>query len=133
MPSASGNSTFVYDPTDPVPTVGGNNLLMRCGPLDQSALESRADVLVFTSAPFEEEFAITGHMYANLFVSSNCTDTDFTAKARCVGAVAPSDMRADYRRVSQRHVAAHPGRHHAHALVRSRHLRPVGDACRQVG
>ena len=82
MLQEGGSYTYVYDPTNPVPTKGGNNLLLQCGPFDQSELEMRSDVLTFTSPPFTEEFAITGHMYANLFIASNCTDTDFTAKAR---------------------------------------------------
>jgi predicted acyl esterase len=43
-------------------------------------MEERSDVLTFTTAPLDGEFAITGHMYATLYVSSNATDTDFTAK-----------------------------------------------------
>lgn len=80
LPSEDGSTSYVYDPTYPCPTIGGNNLLMICGPWDQSTLEARSDVISFTSPVLPEEFAITGHMYANLFVSSNCTDTDFTAK-----------------------------------------------------
>eukprot|EP00050_Salpingoeca_kvevrii_P002487 m.194739 g.194739 ORF g.194739 m.194739 type:complete len:726 (+) comp10621_c2_seq4:1222-3399(+) len=77
----AGNASFVYDPKNPVPTLGGNNLLLpKCGPWDQSSLESRGDVLSFTSAPFNSTWAITGAMSATLFVATNCSDTDFTAK-----------------------------------------------------
>merc|ERR1712137_116392 len=74
-------SEYVYDPTYPVPTLGGNNLVIpTCGPYDQTVLEERADVITFTSEPLSEAMAITGNITVTLFVSSNATDTDFTAK-----------------------------------------------------
>lgn len=75
------NTTYIYDPKDPVPTYGGNNLLLpQCGPWDQRDIEKRFDVISFTSSTFSDPTAITGHVYAYLYVSSNATDTDFTVK-----------------------------------------------------
>jgi hypothetical protein len=34
-PGETGSVAYDYDPTDPVQTIGGNNLLMICGPWDQ--------------------------------------------------------------------------------------------------
>ena len=66
--------SFVYDPSDPVPTLGGNNLLLpQCGPWDQAELEKRQDVVTFTSAPLTDLLVVSGEMKANLFVSTNCT------------------------------------------------------------
>jgi predicted acyl esterase len=81
VPTAS-NTTFVYDPSNPVPTLGGNNLFGTCGPMDQRPTEAlnRSDVLTFTSAPLTTPLAITGPLDAQLYVSSNCVDTDFTVK-----------------------------------------------------
>ena len=77
----SSESSFIYDPTYPVPTIGGNNLnLPTCGPYDQTELETRADVLSFTTDALSDTVAITGNVTVTLYVSSNCTDTDFTAK-----------------------------------------------------
>lgn len=74
-------SSFVYDPSHPVPTIGGNNLVIpTCGPYDQTTLEERADVLVFTSPVLTEPVAITGNLSVVLYVSSTANDTDFTAK-----------------------------------------------------
>ncbi len=72
--------TYQYDPTDPVPTRGGQNLNIDRGPYDQSALEGREDVLVFTSDVLEEPYEATGRLKARLYVSSDCSDTDFTVK-----------------------------------------------------
>jgi len=53
---------------------------LHTGPIDQTPIESRDDVLLFTSAPLQNDMALTGPLQAVLYVSSNCTDTDFTVK-----------------------------------------------------
>jgi uncharacterized protein len=78
--SSKSFTSFVYDPSNPVPTVGGNNLAIPCGPLDQSQIDSRNDVLTFTTAPYEEELAMTGPLTATLYVSSDAIDTDFMVR-----------------------------------------------------
>ncbi|NHJ49749.1 MAG: CocE/NonD family hydrolase [Asgard group archaeon] len=72
--------SYLYDPNNPVPTLGGCNLNLPYGPHDQSSLESREDIFVYTSDAFDEKMEITGSLSAHLWVSSNCTDTDFTVK-----------------------------------------------------
>jgi putative CocE/NonD family hydrolase len=75
---------FVYDPADPVPTMGGRVGLPasrnQSGPVDQRPVESRSDVLVYSSGQLEDPVEITGHLTAVLFVSSSAVDTDFTVK-----------------------------------------------------
>ena len=74
---------FVYDPADPVPTMGGNlccgDFLLR-GAVDQSDIELRDDVLVYTSEPLAEDLAVIGPITVRLWASSTARDTDFTAK-----------------------------------------------------
>jgi len=72
--------TYRYDPNDPVPTLGGQNLNIAKGPMDQRPVESRPDVLLFTSGVLEEPVGLTGPVRAVLYVSSDCPDTDFTVK-----------------------------------------------------
>ena len=72
--------SYLYDPTSPVPTIGGQNLKIPAGPYDQTSIESRSDVLVFTSEPLNEPYEATGPIIAKLYVSSDCPDTDFTVK-----------------------------------------------------
>jgi predicted acyl esterase len=79
-PDGGGQLTYKYDPEDPVPTVGGQNLLTSKGPMDQRKVESRADVLVFTTEALAEPVEVTGRVRAKLFVSSDCPDTDFAVK-----------------------------------------------------
>jgi predicted acyl esterase len=72
--------TLVYDPMNPVPTIGGRNLFSPAGPYDQRSVENRSDVLVFTSSVLQQPYEATGPVTARLFVSSDCPDTDFTVK-----------------------------------------------------
>lgn len=75
---------FVYDPRDPVPTVGGNlccePALLPAGAHDQSQIELRGDVLVYTSAPLDEDLVAIGPVKVVLWASTSGPDTDFTAK-----------------------------------------------------
>src|SRR5206468_9368943 len=73
---------FAYDPNNPVPTLGGNVAMQppRVGPYDQHEIETRQDVLVYTTAPLEEDVEVTGNVILNLFASTDRTDTDFTGK-----------------------------------------------------
>ena len=75
---------YIYDPADPVPTVGGNmccrNDLLASGAFDQREVEQRDDVLVYTSAPLDEDLTAIGPVRVNLWAASSAPDTDFTAK-----------------------------------------------------
>jgi putative CocE/NonD family hydrolase len=76
--------TFVYDPMNPVPSYGGNvcctGNAVTGGAFDQRKMEARADILVYTSTPFQEDTEVSGPIDATLFVSSDAKDTDFTVK-----------------------------------------------------
>jgi predicted acyl esterase len=78
--SENGKATFTYDPEDPCPTHGGQNLLIPAGPFDQRKVSGRSDVITFATAPLEKPVEITGAVRAELYVSSDAPDTDFTAK-----------------------------------------------------
>jgi len=73
--------TIHFDPADPVPTVGGHILnpdVVR-GPADQrQKVESRNDVLVFSTPELRQDLTTAGKVSAELYVSSDRPDTDFT-------------------------------------------------------
>jgi putative CocE/NonD family hydrolase len=83
-PSAQADiSRFTYDPSDPVPTLGGNVLLgpgFRTGSVDQRPIEQRPDVLVFTSAPLEAELEITGPIHIVLHARSSAASADWVGR-----------------------------------------------------
>jgi putative CocE/NonD family hydrolase len=74
---------YTYDPNHPVPSVGGNNCCgtpTPAGPREQNEVESRRDVLVYTSDFIEEPVRIAGPVKVVLYASSDAVDTDFVAK-----------------------------------------------------
>ena len=82
---ANGNpDRFRYDPEKPVPTVGGNmccnTAILPAAAHDQSTVELRNDVLVYTSAPLDGDLAVIGPVAVKLWAKSSAPDTDFTAK-----------------------------------------------------
>ncbi len=80
-PGQEPNDEFVYDPNDPVPTAGGCNLVgCPAGPHDQTQVEKRKDVLVFTSEALKNELEVTGPVKVVLYAASTAKDTDWTAK-----------------------------------------------------
>jgi len=75
---------FVYDPLNPVPTHGGGFCCMgsdyKPGALDQRAMETRDDILVYSTGPLKEGIEVSGPIDVTLYVSSDAKDTDFTVK-----------------------------------------------------
>ncbi len=88
LPLLEPTDHYIYDPAEPVPTHGGNLLmapLYKPGPLEQSMVEQRADVLVFTSEPLVAPLTVIGPITAKLWVSSDALDTDFVVRLVDVG------------------------------------------------
>jgi predicted acyl esterase len=79
-PSGKEKLSYVYDPKNPTPAIGGNNLMMERGPMDQRKVSGRADVLKFESEPLKAPLEITGPVSAELAVSTDAEDTDFIVK-----------------------------------------------------
>ena len=97
-PNAENESlSYRYDPGNPVPTIGGTMTsgepVMTGGAYNQVEAErffgcqppflplsSRQDVLVFQTAPLQQDTEVTGPIAVNLWLSSDCPDTDITIK-----------------------------------------------------
>lgn len=76
---------YRYDPSDPTPTLGCAPVLSCSpGPLEQAPVESRSDVLTFTSPAFDAEVEIAGGAIASLALSSSAPATDFIARLTLV-------------------------------------------------
>ncbi len=82
LPAHKQHDVFIYDPADPVPTIGGALLYDTAGigPVDQRPIEARSDVLVYSTPPLERDVEITGPITLVLFASSSARDTDFVAR-----------------------------------------------------
>ncbi len=80
LPTSGATRTYRYDPSDPVPTLGGRELTIPAGIKDQRPIENRPDVLVFTTNPLPEPLEVIGRIKAVLWVSTNVPDTDFLVR-----------------------------------------------------
>jgi hypothetical protein len=90
QPASGTPDRYRYEPSDPVPSVGGHSCcLVQGGPQgqdDQGTVEQRDDVLVYTSDPLERDTEVTGPITVTLYAASSAPDTDFTAKLVAVKA-----------------------------------------------
>ncbi len=75
MPEAGeGKDQFVYNPLDPV------YMPHTTGPYDQSEVEKRPDVLVYTTPVLLDDTEVTGPVKMIIYATSSAVSTDFTAK-----------------------------------------------------
>jgi len=108
-------SSFVSDPanpvTDPYPAYSGGH--------DYSAMAKRRDVLVFDSAPLEQDTEVTGNITAEIYLSCDAPDTDLWVKlmdvspdGAAVNLMSPGldVQRASYRNASGKRKLLQPGR-----------------------
>jgi len=112
--------SYVYDPMDAAPTVGGplccDSDHLAPGPRDQKEVEARRDVLVFSTPALEQDMEVTGPVTLDLFASSSAVDTDFTAKLVDVGPdgfarnVTEGILRARYRDSTRAAALIEPGK-----------------------
>lgn len=127
-PSSDGPSdSFVYDPMFPVPTRGGGLCCYdnpsRAGSFDQTEIERREDVLVYTTPVLTEDVEVTGPVTLKLFASTSAPDTDFTAKlvdvypdgAKAVN-LTDGIIRARYRNGTERAEPIVPGQIHEYTI-----------------
>jgi putative CocE/NonD family hydrolase len=83
---APGDESFdqyTYDPANPAITRGGALLMSpeyRPGPFDQTPVEMRADVLVYSTPALEQDMEVTGPITVHLWAASSAPDTDFVAR-----------------------------------------------------
>jgi putative CocE/NonD family hydrolase len=78
-PKRAARDSYAYDPLHPTPSVGGQVCCFAAavpGSFDQSAVESRPDVLVYTSEALTAPVEVTGSVGVSLYLSSDVKDTD---------------------------------------------------------
>ncbi|MFT4664509.1 MAG: putative CocE/NonD family hydrolase [Polaribacter sp.] len=75
---------FSYNPMNPVPSYGGNvcctGNAVKGGSFDQQAMETRHDILVYSTPVLEEGVELSGFIESTLYLSSSAKDTDLTIK-----------------------------------------------------
>jgi uncharacterized protein len=96
-------SSFLFDPTDPTPTVGGPLMALR-DRVDDSELARRADVLSFTGAPLTEDLEIMGAPLVELVHASDNPHADLFVRLSEV------DEEGISRRVTEGYLRLDPAR-----------------------
>jgi predicted acyl esterase len=102
--AAEAHRQYTFDPADPCPTIGGNNLTIPRGPRAQNAIEGRSDVLLFTTASLAEPLEVTGQVIARIHLTASTPDTDLSVRLCDVYPngksylIAEGMLRARYRR-----------------------------------
>lgn len=71
---------YMFDPKNPVQTIGGANLTFDRGPMDQRPIGQRQDYLRFQTAPLEKDVVIAGPVSMDLWAATDGSDTDFVVK-----------------------------------------------------
>ena len=113
-PKSETSDHYVYDPANPAPSVGGP-CCGKPGPRDQRVVETRDDILVYSTAPFTHDVEVTGPVTVELYAKSSAIDTDFTAKLIDVGSdgfaqnLTEGILRARYRNSQEKPELLHPG------------------------
>ena len=116
QPADEPADQYTYDAKNPVPTVGGNNLVgAPAGPHDQTQVEARDDVLVYTTPALEQDLEVTGPVKLVLWAASSARDTDFAGKLVDVHPegkaynLCDGIVRAQYRNGTEHSVLLEPG------------------------
>jgi putative CocE/NonD family hydrolase len=75
---AEAAESYVYDPAEPTPTLGGCTLNIPGGPFDQRPIEDRC--LIYTSEPLPQDVTIIGNVTCILHAMSSAPDTDWVVR-----------------------------------------------------
>ncbi len=119
-PAEEAPDVFLYNPEDPVPTRGGalccNPYFAANGAYEQSEIEAREDVLVYSTPPLQHDVEVTGPISVTLFAATSAPDTDFTAKLvdvcedGCARNLTDGIIRARYRESMSSPTLLEPGK-----------------------
>jgi hypothetical protein len=78
--AADDKVSYRFDPAQPVPTIGGSNLMFERGPMDQRPIPGRQDYLRFQTPVLDKDVVIAGPVKVELYGATDGPDTDFEAK-----------------------------------------------------
>ena len=118
---------YLYNPLNPVPTLGGPHVhqspeTVPTGVQEQGSVETREDVLVYTSQPLEKDLEVTGDVALDLWAVTSAADTDWTAKLVDVHPDGGADnvcegiLRARFRESLEEPTLIEPGRAYRYAI-----------------
>lgn len=107
---------YIFDPKDPAPfliDVSENEMNV---PENYKDVDTREDILVYTSDILKEDVAIAGNIYAEIYASSSARDTDWLVRLEDVDEagnsvrLADGILRARYRKSFEKPELLEPGK-----------------------
>ena len=112
-PGAEPPDLFVYDPSVPIPSLGGHSCcfdtITPMGPADQHGAEVSRMILVYTSEPLDSGIELLGDVSVTLHAASTAPDTDFTARLCVVdGTGRSTNLQEGILRARYRHSLSDP-------------------------
>jgi len=69
---------LVHDPWRPVPSLGGHGSIP-AGSFERSSLDSRSDILTYTSEPLEEDLSLAGNVAIEIYCQTDAASFDLCA------------------------------------------------------
>lgn len=94
-PDREGADSYLYNPEDPATHIidlSENELEV---PADYTEEEKRTDILCYSTETLREEITITGDAFAEIYISSDCEDTDLMVRITDVDKAGRSFKLAD--------------------------------------
>ena len=82
-PRKDTQDAYTYDPMNPAPSLGGQVCCFNAavpGSFDQSKMQARPDVLIYSTEPLRAPVDVTGPIEVTLYLSSDAKDTDLMVK-----------------------------------------------------
>jgi len=119
-PDDESPDVYAYLPVAPAPSLGGNSCCLPeaapMGSFEQTSVEVRNDVLVYSTAPLERDVEVTGSVELVLHAATDVVDTDWTAKLvdvcpdGCAWNICDGIVRARFRESLEEPKLLEPGR-----------------------
>jgi len=78
IPNPKSEDIFVHDPWRPVPALGGH-ASFPAGSFERGAIDSRTDILTYTSAPLTEDLHIAGDVAVEIYCTADRPSFDLCA------------------------------------------------------
>ncbi len=103
-PKDAADSEFVFDPTDPTPSIGAPELFDNGGENRDTALAARSDVVIFTTEVLDRDVEVCGKPSVELHHSSDNPNVDLLVLLSEV------DSRGTSRSISERYLRLDPNR-----------------------
>lgn len=79
-PQMTGVRSYIYDPEDPTPSIGGALLSTTAGSVDNRDLEQRDDVIVFTSNVLTQSLEVMGQAELAVTIATSTPNVDLVAR-----------------------------------------------------